>query len=134
MGHSYDRAGDWVYHFFLLLGSHSVHWQRRLGIKSWRCGSRRISPSCRSCCDTTKLRNHRQSNICVEPKSQLTIEPTMSDIHAQYEPVAWWFTRRQLGRELRNCYQVPEELSARLLALIGELDGKTEVSLSTSTN
>src|SRR5262249_10054818 len=62
-------------------------------------------------------RNHR-----------LMIEPTMSDTHAQYEPVAWWFTRRRLGRELRNCYQVPEELPARLLALISELDGKSEVS------
>jgi hypothetical protein len=56
------------------------------------------------------------------------IEPTMSDTHAQYEPVAWWFTRKRLGRELRNCYQVPEELPARLLTLIRELDGKPEVS------
>ena len=64
-------------------------------------------------------RNHR-----------LMIEPTMSDTHAQYEPVAWWFTRRRLGRELRNRYQVPEELPARLLTLISELDGKPEVSLS----
>jgi len=58
------------------------------------------------------------------------IEPTMSDRHAQYEPVAWWFTRRRLGRELRNCYQVAEELPARLLTLISELDSKPEVSLS----
>jgi hypothetical protein len=58
------------------------------------------------------------------------IEPTMSDTHAQYEPVAWWFTRRRLGRELRNRYQVPEELPVRLLALISELDGKPEVSLA----
>ena len=54
----------------------------------------------------------------------------MSDTHAQYEPVAWWFTRRRLGRELRNCYQMPEELPARLLTLISELDGKPEVSLA----
>jgi hypothetical protein len=60
----------------------------------------------------------------------LMIEPTMSDTRAQYEPVAWWFTRRRLGRELRNCYQVPEELPARLLTLISELDGKPEVSLA----
>ena len=57
------------------------------------------------------------------------IEPTMLDTPAQYEPVAWWFTRRRLGRELRNRYQVPEELPARFLALISELDGKPEVSL-----
>jgi hypothetical protein len=58
------------------------------------------------------------------------IESTMSDRHVQYEPVAWWFTRRLLGRELRNSYQVPEELPARLLTLIGELNGKPEVSLA----
>jgi hypothetical protein len=57
---------------------------------------------------------------------RLIIEPTVSDTHAQYEPVAWWFTIRRLGRELRNCYQLPEELAARLLALISELDGKPE--------
>jgi hypothetical protein len=54
----------------------------------------------------------------------------MSDRHAQYEPVAWWFTRRRLGRELRNCYPVPEELPARLFTLISELGGKPEVSLA----
>jgi hypothetical protein len=58
------------------------------------------------------------------------IEPTMSDRHAQYEPVAWWLTRRRLGRELRNSYQLAEELPARLLALVSELDGKPEVSLA----
>jgi hypothetical protein len=50
----------------------------------------------------------------------------MSDRHAQYEPVAWWFTSRRLGRELRNYYQMPEEWPARLLMLISELDGKPE--------
>jgi hypothetical protein len=58
------------------------------------------------------------------------IEPTMSDRHAQYEPVAWWYTRRRIGREFRNCYPVPEELPARLLALISELDGKPKVSFA----
>ena len=32
MGHSYGRAGDWVYHCLLLLGLHSVRWQRWQGI------------------------------------------------------------------------------------------------------
>jgi hypothetical protein len=54
----------------------------------------------------------------------------MSNRHAQYEPVAWWFTRRRLGRELRNCYPVLEELPAQLLTLVSELDGKPEVSLA----
>ena len=59
MGHSHDRAGDWVYHCLLLLGPHSVRWQRWQGIgihaaadklftKPWHCGSRRISLNCRS--------------------------------------------------------------------------------------
>src|SRR6516165_10077630 len=59
MGHSHDRAGDWVYHCLLLLGPHSVRWQRWQGIgihaaadklftKRWHCGSRRISLNCRS--------------------------------------------------------------------------------------
>jgi hypothetical protein len=26
-----------------------------------------------------------------------------------YQPVAWWFTKRRLGRELRNLYQAIEE-------------------------
>jgi hypothetical protein len=70
------------------------------------------------------------------PKSEwnrthrLVIEPTMADRRAQYEPVAWWFTKRRLGRELRNCYQVPEALPARLLTLISELDGKPEISVA----
>ena len=54
----------------------------------------------------------------------------MSDRHAQYEPVAWWFTRRRLGRELRNCYPTLEELPTQLLTLVSELDGKPEVSLA----
>jgi hypothetical protein len=62
----------------------------------------------------------------MEPNSRIVIELTMSGRRAQYEPVAWWFTRRRLGRELRNCCHVPEELPARLLTLISELDGKPE--------
>jgi hypothetical protein len=66
------------------------------------------------------------------------IEATMSDTHAQYEPVAWWFTRRLLGRELRNWYQVPEELPTRLLTLISvatlKYHSRTMSLLSTSRN
>jgi hypothetical protein len=57
------------------------------------------------------------------------IESTMSDTHAQYEPVAWWFTRRRLGRELRNLYQAAEELPPQLLTLVRKLGGKSDSSL-----
>src|SRR6266571_2228931 len=42
---------------------------------------------------------------------------------AQYEPVAWWFTQRRIGRALRDCYPVSEDLPARLLTLVRELGG-----------
>jgi hypothetical protein len=58
--------------------------------------------------------------------SSLNREECQKDRH--YEPVAWWFTRRRLGREIRNSYD--EELPPRLLTLISELDGKPEVSLA----
>src|SRR5262249_24796909 len=93
-----------------------------------RGGSRRVSPSCRSFAATTSLGTSVEVLSVWNRNHRLMIEPTMSDTHAQYEPVAWWFTRRRLGRELRNCYQVP--LPARLLTLISELDDKSEVLLA----
>jgi NTP pyrophosphatase (non-canonical NTP hydrolase) len=42
----------------------------------------------------------------------------------KYEPVVWWYTRNQIGRELRERYQPPNELPPRLLALVGELREK----------
>jgi hypothetical protein len=45
---------------------------------------------------------------------------------ARYQPVAWWFTKRRLGRELRNLYQAVEELPPQLLAPIGKLEGKPD--------
>jgi hypothetical protein len=48
---------------------------------------------------------------------------------ARYQPVAWWFTTRQLGRELRNLYQAVEELPPQLLALVRKLEGKPDSSL-----
>ena len=53
----------------------------------------------------------------------------MSKDGARYQPVAWWFTKRRLGRELRNLYKAAEELPPQLLALIGKLEGKLERSL-----
>jgi hypothetical protein len=50
-----------------------------------------------------------------------------------YEPVAWWFTKRQLGRELRNLYEAAEELPPQLLALIRKLEGKRDSSLQANS-
>jgi hypothetical protein len=54
---------------------------------------------------------------------------TVSKDGARYQPVAWWFTKRRLGRELRNHYGAEEKLPPQLLALIGKLDGKADSSL-----
>jgi hypothetical protein len=48
----------------------------------------------------------------------------MSKDGACYQPVAWWFTKRRLGRELRNVYKTAEELPPELLALVKKLGGR----------
>ena len=35
--------------------------------------------------------------------------------------LAWWFTREEIGRGLRERYQVPNELPPKLLALVRKL-------------
>jgi hypothetical protein len=54
---------------------------------------------------------------------------TVSKDDAGYQPVAWWFTKRRLGRELRNLYQAIEELPPQLLALVRKLEGGPDTSL-----
>jgi len=54
---------------------------------------------------------------------------TVSKDGARYQPVAWWFTKRRLGRELRNLYQAVEELPPQLLALVRKLEGEPDTSL-----
>ena len=39
-----------------------------------------------------------------------------------FQPVAWWCTRRQIGRVLRERYNVLKGLPPKLLTLIGKLD------------
>ena len=46
----------------------------------------------------------------------------MPNAHAQYEPVAWWFTRRRLGRSLRESYEALNELPSSLLTLVASMD------------
>ncbi len=45
--------------------------------------------------------------------------PTLS---AQFESVVWWWVRNQIGQELRERYEVPEELPPELLPLVRKLD------------
>jgi hypothetical protein len=46
----------------------------------------------------------------------------MATQSAQYEPVAWWWTRNQIGRDLRELYEVPKELPPKLRTLVRKLD------------
>ena len=39
-----------------------------------------------------------------------------------FQPVAWWWTRRQIGRDLRQRYHVLKNLPPKLLTLIRKLD------------
>jgi hypothetical protein len=41
---------------------------------------------------------------------------------AQFEPVAWWWTRNRIGKDLRKIYEVPKELPPKLLTLVSKLD------------
>ena len=44
--------------------------------------------------------------------------------HAQYEPVAWWWTRHEIGHDLRERYDVPKELPPELQTLARKLDDR----------
>jgi hypothetical protein len=47
---------------------------------------------------------------------------TFYEGHSFYEGLTWWCVREQIGQGLRERYQVPNELSAKLLALIRKLE------------
>ena len=47
--------------------------------------------------------------------------PKMATQSAQFEPVAWWWTRNQIGRDLRERYEV-QELPLKLRSLVRKLD------------
>jgi hypothetical protein len=40
---------------------------------------------------------------------------------ANYEPVAWWFTRSRLGRSLRERYEGSTDMPPNLRALVSKL-------------
>ena len=58
--------------------------------------------------------------------------PTMAEEYMQYEyePFAWWLTREQIGRDLRERYSVAQELPPHLLALLKKLDAVEDNQLS----
>jgi hypothetical protein len=49
------------------------------------------------------------------------VGPEMQDA-AHFEPVAWWWTRNQIGRDLRERYEVPKELPSTLQTLVLKVD------------
>ena len=48
----------------------------------------------------------------------------------EYEPFAWWLTREQIGRDLRERYLVAQELPPHLLALLKKLDAVEDNQLA----
>jgi hypothetical protein len=40
----------------------------------------------------------------------------------QFDPVAWWYTRQQIGLGLREIYLPSNDLPPQLLLLVGKLD------------
>jgi hypothetical protein len=47
--------------------------------------------------------------------------PEMAQGFTYNEELTWWFTREEIGRGLRERYQVPKELPPKLLALVRKL-------------
>ncbi len=105
----------------------------------------RTSLSCRSCCVCNRRRTVADLQHDQQIRLPVLIRPCehvirdqglkreragddMSNDGAHYQPVAWWFTKRLLGRELRNPYQPAEHLPPQLHALVRKLEGKPNSS------
>jgi hypothetical protein len=46
----------------------------------------------------------------------------MAQEFTYYEQPTWWFSREEMGRGLRELYEIPKELPPKLLALVRKLD------------
>ena len=57
----------------------------------------------------------------------------MPETNAHFEPVAWWYTRKKIGRGLAQHYELANDLPPLLLALISEIDGKPKTSTQGSS-
>jgi hypothetical protein len=53
------------------------------------------------------------------PKDGVSDMATQS---AQFERVAWWWTRHEIGRDLRKRYEVSKELPPKLQTLVMKVD------------
>jgi len=50
--------------------------------------------------------------------------PTWQRSAHSLSPVAWWWTRNQIGRDLRELYDVPKDLPPELLTLVRKWDDR----------
>jgi hypothetical protein len=50
------------------------------------------------------------------------------ETNTHFEPIAWWYTRKKIGRGLAQHYELADDLPPRLLALISEIGAKPEGS------
>jgi hypothetical protein len=46
----------------------------------------------------------------------------MQNVAPHFEPVAWWWARNQIGRDLRARYEVPTDWPPNLQALVLKVD------------
>jgi hypothetical protein len=55
----------------------------------------------------------------------MSVAQTFYEGHSFYErhkALTWWFVMARIGQDIRERYQVPNELPAKLLALVRKLD------------
>jgi hypothetical protein len=55
------------------------------------------------------------------------------ETNAHFEPVAWCYIRKKIGRGLAQHYELAADLPSRLLALISEIGGKPKTSAQGSS-
>ena len=55
------------------------------------------------------------------------------ETNAHFEPVAWWYTRKKIGRGLAQHYELADDLPPRLLVLISEIGAKPRTSAQSSS-
>jgi hypothetical protein len=63
----------------------------------------------------------------------MSLAQTFYEDHYLYEGFTWWFVRERIGQGLRERYRVPNELPAKLLALVRKLEAIESKSLRART-
>jgi len=51
--------------------------------------------------------------------------PLVDDLYAKYHPLAWQIARERIGQDLRERYELSQELPLRLLGLLRQLDKRS---------